>query len=181
MRIPGLGGRVVAKAGTSVVLTPGGEIYAALERGVIDATEWVGPHDDMKLGLQNTARYYYYPGWHSRDSGVRLQPEGLRGLPVDLKQILDLAAAASRFTAAQYHEERPALERSDKYKGKVELVQFPAPVCAISEARPRSSGAIERRDGQEGERRSPGSGLARPMRTTPRSAWLSEAARAAGP
>ena len=64
MRIPGLGGKVVAKAGGTVVLTPGGEIYAALERGVIDATEWVGPHDDMKLDLQNTARYYYSPGWH---------------------------------------------------------------------------------------------------------------------
>ena len=57
MRIPNLGGKVVARAGGTTVLTPGGEIYAALERGVIDASEWVGPHDDMKLGLHNTARY----------------------------------------------------------------------------------------------------------------------------
>jgi TRAP-type mannitol/chloroaromatic compound transport system substrate-binding protein len=62
MRIPGLGGRVVARAGATVVLTPASEIYAALERGVIDASEWIGPHDDMKLGLHRTARYYYYPG-----------------------------------------------------------------------------------------------------------------------
>src|SRR3990172_3778298 len=55
MRIPGLGGKVIAKAGGTVVLTPGGEIYSALERGVIDASEWVGPHDDMKLGLHQTA------------------------------------------------------------------------------------------------------------------------------
>jgi TRAP-type mannitol/chloroaromatic compound transport system substrate-binding protein len=40
------------------------EIYAALERGVIDAAEWIGPHDDMQIGLHKTARYYYYPGWH---------------------------------------------------------------------------------------------------------------------
>ena len=59
MRIPGLGGKIVAAAGGTVVLTPGGEIYTALERGVIDSTEWVGPHDDMKLGLHNAARYYY--------------------------------------------------------------------------------------------------------------------------
>jgi TRAP-type mannitol/chloroaromatic compound transport system substrate-binding protein len=64
MRIPGLGGKVVARAGGTPVLTPGSEIYAALERGVIDACEWVGPHDDMKLGLHKTARHYYYPGWH---------------------------------------------------------------------------------------------------------------------
>jgi len=59
MRIPGLGGKVVARAGATAVLTPGAEIYAALERGVIDAAEWVGPHHDMTLGLHKTARYYY--------------------------------------------------------------------------------------------------------------------------
>jgi len=64
MRIPGLGGKIVAAAGGTVVLTPGGEIYTALERGTIDSCEWVGPHDDMKLGLHNAAKYYYYPGWH---------------------------------------------------------------------------------------------------------------------
>src|SRR5882672_7892455 len=64
MRIAtGLGRKVIARAGGTAVLTPGNEIYAALERGVIDASEWIGPHDDMKLGLHQTARYYYYPGW----------------------------------------------------------------------------------------------------------------------
>jgi len=57
--------KVVVRAGTTAVLTPAAEIYAVLERGVIDAAEWVGPHDDMKLGLHRTARYYYYPGWQS--------------------------------------------------------------------------------------------------------------------
>ena len=84
MRIgTGLGGKVIAKAGGTAVLTPGSEIYAALERGVIDAGEWVGPHDDMKLGLHKTARYYYYPGWHEPGTmqRVRLQQEGVRGAP----------------------------------------------------------------------------------------------------
>jgi len=64
MRIPGLGGKVVAKAGGTVVLTAGGEIFTNLERGVIDATEWVGPYHDLRLGLYQAAKYYYYPGWH---------------------------------------------------------------------------------------------------------------------
>jgi len=59
MRIPDPGGKVVAKAGGTAVNIPGGEIYAARERGVIDASEFVGPHDDMKLGLHKTARYHY--------------------------------------------------------------------------------------------------------------------------
>ncbi|MGH2625344.1 MAG: TRAP transporter substrate-binding protein, partial [Anaerolineales bacterium] len=59
-----LGGKVIVRAGGTAVLTPAAEIYAALERGVIDAAEFLGPHDDVKLGLHKTARYFYYPGWH---------------------------------------------------------------------------------------------------------------------
>ena len=85
MRIPNLGGKVVARAGGTVVLTPAAEIYAALERGVIDACEWIGPHDDMKLGLHKTAPYYYYPGWH--EPGTMLEfgfnRKAYEALPVD--------------------------------------------------------------------------------------------------
>jgi TRAP-type mannitol/chloroaromatic compound transport system substrate-binding protein len=63
MRIPGLGGEVMSRLGVSVQVLAGGEIYQALERGAIDATEWVGPYDDEKLGFQNVANHYYYPGW----------------------------------------------------------------------------------------------------------------------
>lgn len=63
MRIPGLGGQVMAKLGVNVQVLPGGEIFLALDRGTIDAAEWVGPHDDEKLGLNKAAKYYYYPGW----------------------------------------------------------------------------------------------------------------------
>ena len=63
MRIPGLGGEVMNKLGVNVQVLPGGEIYLALDRGAIDAAEFVGPYDDEKLGLQNAASYYYYPGW----------------------------------------------------------------------------------------------------------------------
>lgn len=63
MRIPGLGGKIMQALGVNVQVIPGGEIYIALERGVVDAAEWVGPYDDERLGLQQTAKYYYYPGW----------------------------------------------------------------------------------------------------------------------
>jgi TRAP-type mannitol/chloroaromatic compound transport system substrate-binding protein len=63
MRIPGLGAAVMDRLGVTVQVLAGGEIYPALERGAIDATEWVGPYDDEKLGFQDAARFYYYPGW----------------------------------------------------------------------------------------------------------------------
>jgi TRAP-type mannitol/chloroaromatic compound transport system substrate-binding protein len=63
IRIPSLGGEVMARLGATVQVLPGGEIYPALERGAIDATEWVGPYDDEKLGFHRAARFYYYPGW----------------------------------------------------------------------------------------------------------------------
>ncbi|MCM1981861.1 TRAP transporter substrate-binding protein [Lyngbya confervoides] len=63
MRIPGMGGKVMASLGVNVQVLPGSEIYLALDRGAIDAAEWVGPYDDEILGLHKAARYYYYPGW----------------------------------------------------------------------------------------------------------------------
>ncbi len=63
MRIPGPGGEVMSRLGATVQILAGGDIYLALERGAIDATEWVGPYDDEKLGLHKAAKYYYYPGW----------------------------------------------------------------------------------------------------------------------
>jgi len=63
MRIPGLGGQVMAALGVSVQIIPGGEIYTALEMDRIDATEWVGPYDDEKLGFHKRVKNYYYPGW----------------------------------------------------------------------------------------------------------------------
>ncbi|MEE9479214.1 MAG: TRAP transporter substrate-binding protein [Kiloniellales bacterium] len=64
MRIPGLGGEVVKAAGGNVVNLPGGEIPPALQSGAIDATEWVGPYNDLAFGLYKSAKLYYYPGWH---------------------------------------------------------------------------------------------------------------------
>lgn len=63
MRIPGWGGRIFAELGVVPQSIAGGDIYPALERGTIDASEWVGPYDDEKLGLYKVAKFYHYPGW----------------------------------------------------------------------------------------------------------------------
>jgi len=128
-----LGAKVIAKAGGTAVLTPGAEIYAALERGVIDAAEWTGPHDDMQLGLHKTARYYYYPGWHEPGTtlGFGFNKKAYGALPVDLRQILDHAAAATQlYGLTDYHAKNAiALERlRTEYKDKVEVIQLPVPV-----------------------------------------------------
>ena len=68
MRIPGMGGKAMARMGVAVQNIPGGEIYTALERGAIDATEWVGPWNDAYLKLYEAAKYYYFPGVHEPGS-----------------------------------------------------------------------------------------------------------------
>jgi TRAP-type mannitol/chloroaromatic compound transport system substrate-binding protein len=133
MRIAGLGGKVVARAGGATVLTPAAEIFAALERGIIDAAEWVGPHDDMKLGLHNTARYYYYPGWHEpgTTNEFTFNKKAYEALPVDLRRTLDHAAAAvDVYGITDYHVKNAvALERlRSEFKGKVDVLQLPVPV-----------------------------------------------------
>ena len=134
MRIgAGLGNKVVVKAGGTAVLIPAAGIYAALERGVIDASEWVGQHDDMKLGLHNTARYYYYPGWHEPGtvSEFSFNKKAYEALPVDLRRTLDHAVAAVQvYGLTDFHAKNAiALERlKTEFKGKVELLQLPVPV-----------------------------------------------------
>jgi TRAP-type mannitol/chloroaromatic compound transport system substrate-binding protein len=133
MRIPGLGGKVVARAGATVVTLPPGEIYAALERGVIDTSEYIGPHDDMKLGLHKTARYYYYPGWHQPGTTNEFvfNRKAYEALPVDLRRMLDHAAAAVQiYSLTDFHlKNASALGRlRTEFKGKVEILQFPTPM-----------------------------------------------------
>ncbi len=93
MRIPGLGGEVMAKLGVNPVLLPAGEIYTALERGTIDATEWVGPALDIKMGFYKVAKYYY-SGFHEPGSVLELtfNKEFWQKLPNDIAQIITSAS-----------------------------------------------------------------------------------------
>jgi TRAP-type mannitol/chloroaromatic compound transport system substrate-binding protein len=129
----GLGNKVIGKAGGVPVLIPASGIFAALERGVIDAAEWVGPHDDMQLGLHNTARYYYYPGWHEPGtmSEFTFNRKAYEALPIDFRRILDQAAAAVQVSGFAAYQGRNgvALEKlRGEFKGKVEVIQLPVPV-----------------------------------------------------
>jgi len=94
MRIPGLGGEVLSRAGGTAVTLPGGELYTSMQTGVIDATEWVGPYNDLALGLHEVARYYYYPGWHEPGSMLEfiVNKDALESLPPDLLAIVKSAA-----------------------------------------------------------------------------------------
>ena len=128
MRIPGLGGKVVAKAGGTVVLLPGGEIFTSLERGVIDATEWVGPMHDLRMGFYKAAKYYYYPGWHEPGTCLEVifNKKAYDSLPKDLQAVIDAVAAETNIWSLSAFEagNGAALQKLIS-EHNVNLVRFP--------------------------------------------------------
>ena len=134
MRIPGLAGEVFTAAGGTAVNIPGGEVYTSMQTGVIDAVEWVGPYNDLALGLHEVAEYYYYPGWH--EPGAMLEfivnADALATLPEDLKSIVRDAARATNqdmldeFTARNNAALETLLEEHD-----VKLRRLPDDVLAL--------------------------------------------------
>ena len=90
MRIPGLGGEVLKRAGGTPVSMPGSEIFTSMQTGAIDATEWVGPYNDLAFGLYKVAKYYYYPGWHEPGTTLEclVNQAAYDGLPADLQSIV---------------------------------------------------------------------------------------------
>ncbi len=97
MRIPGLGGKVMERLGVTAQVIPGGEVYTALERGSIDAAEFVGPYDDLKLGLHEVAPWYYYPGWWEPGAMISyyLNLDAWNALPRAWQAAVESAAAES--------------------------------------------------------------------------------------
>ncbi len=96
MRIPGIGGEVLKEAGGIPVTLPGGELFTALQTGVIDATEWVGPYNDLTFGFHQAAKYYYYPGWHEPGPMLELliNKDAWESLPKHLQVIIETASKA---------------------------------------------------------------------------------------
>lgn len=128
MRIPGLGADVIAKAGGTPVLSAGGEIYTNLERGVIDATEWVGPYHDYLMGFHRIAKYYYYPGWH--EPGPVLELTVNKGhwdkLPKDLQMIIRTAAArANGWMLAEFEAKNNTYLQKLIHEENVDIRKFP--------------------------------------------------------
>jgi TRAP-type mannitol/chloroaromatic compound transport system substrate-binding protein len=109
-RIGGFGGKVLAPLGAVPQNIPGGEIYQALEKGTIDAAEWVGPYDDQKLGFNKVAPYYYYPGWW--EGGPQLDcfvnQKAYDALSAEYKAIIESAAAEAHVVMqARYDARNP--------------------------------------------------------------------------
>lgn len=128
MRIPGVGGEVFSRAGGTAVTLPGSELYTSLQTGVIDATEWVAPYNDMALGLHEVAKYYYYPGWHEPGATLEIlvNKDAYNALPKDLQLIIEVAARYANQDMLDLYTSRNnrALEELINQHG-VELRQFP--------------------------------------------------------
>jgi len=133
MRIPGLGGKVFAKAGGNPVLLAGSEVYTALERNTIDATEWIGPYHDQRLGLYRAAEHYYYPGWHEPGTVLELtvNQRAWDSLPADLQAIVSNAAMAENVRMLSEMEQKnlSALQEL-KDRPNVQIHRFPDDVLA---------------------------------------------------
>lgn len=130
MRIPGLGGKIMAKLGAVPQTLPGGDIYPALERGALDAAEWVGPYDDEKLGFYKIAKHYYYPGWW--EGGPQLSfmvnMQKWAALPEAYRQAFEVATTeANMLMLAQYDAKNPPAMMRLVQQG-VKLHAFPKDV-----------------------------------------------------
>ena len=134
MRIGGFGGKVLERIGGVPQNIPGGDIYPALEKGTIDSAEWVGPYDDLKLGFNKVAPFYYYPGWW--EGGPQLDfyinDKAFNGLSSEYKAILEAACAqAHSDMQAKYDGRNPAALKQLVGSG-AKLREFPKDVMAAA-------------------------------------------------
>ena len=129
-RVGGFAGKVIERMGGVPQAIPGGEIYQALEKGTIDAAEWVGPYDDLKLGFYKVAPNYYYPGWW--EGGPQLDffvnTKAYDGLSAEYKAILESACSYAHVDMqARYDAKNPAALRQ-LVGGGAKLFRFPRDV-----------------------------------------------------
>ena len=130
-RVGGFAGRVIERMGGVPQNIPGGDIYPALEKGTIDAAEWVGPYDDEKLGFNKVAPYYAYPGWWEYGPGLSfyVNIKAWEALPADYKAIVETAAAAAGVDmVAKYDARNPAALKRLVATGGAKLFPFPKDV-----------------------------------------------------
>ena len=131
MRIGGSAGVVMQKLGLVPQQLAGGDIYPALEKGTIDAAEWVGPYDDQRLGFQKIAPYYYYPGWWEGGAMIHnfINLEKWNSVPAAYRSILRSASSvANEWMLAKYDAVNPIALKTMAQEGVVQFRPFPAPV-----------------------------------------------------
>lgn len=140
MRIPGIGGRVMERLGVIAQTIPGGEIYGALERGAIDASEWVGPYDDETMGLYRVAKVYHYPGWWEPQASLSfyVNRRALERLPAAYREALASATTEvnARMLSAYDAKNPEALGRLVGHG--VEVVPFPDDVMRAASGASRA-------------------------------------------
>jgi len=130
MRIGGFGGKVAARLGVIQQNIPGGEVYQALEKGTVDAAEFVGPYDDQKLGLNKVAPFYYYPGWWEGGAQIDafVNKTAYDKLSPEHKAMLETAAAFAHLDMqAKYDNRNPAALKS-LVAGGAKVLPFPKAV-----------------------------------------------------
>lgn len=133
MRIPGLGGEVLKRAGGTPVNLPGGELFTSLQTGAIDATEWVGPYNDLAFGLYKAAKHYYYPGWHEPGTTLEcfINAKAFNTLPDDLKSIVKNACrVANQDMLAEYTARNNAALSTLVNEHNVDVRRFPDDVLS---------------------------------------------------
>jgi len=126
IRIPGLGGEVMNRLGATVQVLAGGDIYMALERGAIDATEWVGPYDDEKLGFHKVAKLYYYPGWWEPGPNLSLLVNKAEWdkLPAEYKEMFEAASYEAATVMQTRYDQRNAAALVRLLDAGVEMRRF---------------------------------------------------------
>lgn len=150
MRIPGLGGEVMARLGATPVNLPGAELFTALQTGVIDATEWVGPYNDLAFGLHRAARHYYYPGWQEPCATLEciVNKAAFEALPEDLQAVVEACCRAINddVLAEMTAQNGRALEQLRGEHG-VDVRALPdAVLAALGEASAQVVGEVAARD-----------------------------------
>lgn len=135
MRIPGLGGQVMAKLGVSVQTLAAPEIYQALETGAIDATEWVGPYDDLKLGFNKVAQFYYAPGWWEPGSTLEVQVnlERWNELPKLYQDSISAAAYQANIEMLSAFEAKNGEALNQLVAGGTQLRTYPQDIMEAAE------------------------------------------------
>jgi TRAP-type mannitol/chloroaromatic compound transport system substrate-binding protein len=132
MRIPGIGGEVLRRAGGTPVSLPLSEIFTALQTGSIDATEWIGPYNDLAIGLDDSARYYYYPGWQEPGPALEciVNLATWNALPADLKAIVEVACQAMNLDMTAEFMARNATALEQMRASDIDIRPFPDDVLA---------------------------------------------------
>jgi TRAP-type mannitol/chloroaromatic compound transport system substrate-binding protein len=126
-RTGGFSGKVYERIGGVAANIPGGEIYAALEKGTIDAAEWVGPYDDLKLGFNKVANFYAYPGfWEGGPQlDLHVNTKAYDGLSAEYKAIIEAAAAYAHTDMQAKYDARNAAALKTLVAGGTKLFRFP--------------------------------------------------------